>query len=89
MPASNPGTHPWIDPEGAVLSASGLFLDIYEQDGSVQSYQAVQGSTVLGVFRAVGEQTEGSFEGSLRSSIDGGIITVSNGTFSLTRISNL
>jgi hypothetical protein len=88
IPENTPGPQSWIDPKGAVLSFSGVFLDIYEQSGSATSYQAVQGSTTLSIVGGVGEQIDGSFSGSLRSTSDGSIITISSGAFSLTRLAD-
>jgi len=88
IPAKNPGKHDWIDPQGAVLSNSGVFLEVHEGNGAVNIYQAVQGSTTLGTLANVGAQIEGSFSGVLRSTTDGSIVTISNGVFSLTRLTD-
>jgi len=88
IPKTSPGPHAWIDPQGAVLSDSGIFLDIYESAGSVNQYQAVEGSTTLSSIGDVGDQVEGTFSGTMRSATDGSIITISNGSFSLTRLQN-
>ena len=88
VPASTTGTHAWIDPKGAVLSASGVFLDVYEQGQSAHSYTAVEGNSVLTLVSDKGGQIVGTFSGLLRSATDGGIITISNGAFSLTRLAD-
>ncbi|MBI5647179.1 MAG: hypothetical protein HY962_09640 [Ignavibacteriae bacterium] len=88
LPVSTPGTHTWIDPKGAVLSASGVFLDVYDQGQSARSYTAVEGSSVITQVADKGGQVVGTFSGLLRSSSDGSIITISNGAFSLTRLSD-
>jgi hypothetical protein len=88
VPASAVGTYDWIDPQGAVLSNSGVFLEIHQPGGTVRGYQAVQGSTVLTIVGAEDAQVDGTFTGSLRSTSDGSIITISNGVFSLTRLKN-
>ncbi|MFZ1729747.1 MAG: hypothetical protein WBQ23_06410 [Bacteroidota bacterium] len=86
IPASHVGTYDWIDPKGAVLSNSGVFLEIQEPGGVIREYQAVQGSTVVALVGAETAQVDGTFTGSLRSTSDGSIITISNGVFSITRL---
>jgi hypothetical protein len=88
IPGSTVGSYDWIDPQGGVLSNSGVFLQIHDQEGTVRDYRAVQGSTILTAVGAEAAQVDGTFSGSLRAASDGGIITISNGVFSLTRLSN-
>ena len=87
IPSPAPGTYDWIDAKGAVLSASGLFLEIHHASG-ITVYQAVQGQTVVTAVGLIGSQVEGRFTGTLRSTTDGSIITISGGAFSLTRLSD-
>jgi hypothetical protein len=88
IPEAKTGGFAWIDPQGAVLSPSGVFLEIYNPDQTVSRYQPVQGSTTVSKFGNVTEQIEGSFSGTLRNTNDGRLVSVSNGTFGLTRLAN-
>jgi hypothetical protein len=88
IPEAKTGVFAWIDPQGAVLSASGVFLEIYNSDQTAARYQPVQGSTTVSKFGNVTEQIEGSFSGTLRNTTDGRLVSVSNGTFGLTRLAN-
>jgi hypothetical protein len=85
VPTPAPGTYAWTDPKGAVLTASGLFLSVYGADQSTATWQPVQGSSTVTLFGGVGEQITGSFNGTLRNTVDGAIINVSNGLFTITR----
>ncbi len=87
-PEGKTGTFAWVDPKGAVLSSSGVFFDIYAADQTHQTYQPVQGSTIITKFGNVSEQIEGTFNGTMRNTTNGQIITLTNGTFSITRLKN-
>ena len=85
IPTPAPGTYAWVDPKGAVLTASGLFLSVYGADQSSATWQPTQGSSTVTLFGGVGEQITGSFSGALRNTLDGSILNFSNGLFSITR----
>jgi hypothetical protein len=85
LPTPAPGSYAWVDPKGAVLTASGLFLSVYGADQSSATWQPTQGSSTVTLYGGVGEQITGSFNGALRNTLDGSIVNVSNGLFSITR----
>lgn len=88
IPAAGVGTFAWVDPKGAVLSSSGLFLSLYAADQTSETWQPVQGSTAVSSFGDVGGQIAGTFSGTLRNTLNGSIVNVSSGVFSITRTAN-
>lgn len=88
LPSMTAGAHAWVDPQGAVLSSCGIFLDIHDGSTGVETWHPVQGGTTVQQIAAVGGQITGTFSGTMRSTRSGSIVTVTNGVFSITRTSD-
>lgn len=88
LPSMATGLQTWVDPQGAVLSSCGIFLDIHDGSTGVETWHPVQGGTTVQQVAAVGGQITGTFSGTMRSIRSGSIVNVTNGVFSMTRTSD-